>query len=52
MRKLALALALLIAGGVLVPAGIAFADDDAMKKCEAETDAAKKEKCMKKAKGG
>ena len=52
MRKLALAIALLVAGGVLAPVGVAFADDDAMKKCEAETDAAKKEECMKKANGG
>lgn len=52
MRKLALVLALLLAGGVLVPAGVAFADDDAMKKCEAITDAAQKEECMKAAKGG
>ena len=43
MRKLALALALLIAGGIFVANTAVFAGDDAMKKCEEEKDAAKKE---------
>ncbi len=50
MRKLALALALLVAAGVLGTSA-AYAADDAAKKCEAETDAAKKEECLKAAKG-
>ena len=53
MRKLALALAVLIASGMLVSTvTTVFAADDAAKKCEAEKDAKKKEECLKKAKGG
>jgi hypothetical protein len=53
MRKLAFVLALLIGAGYVVSHSTVFAADDAaMKKCEAEKDAKKKEECMKKAKGG
>ena len=51
MHKLALVLGLLVAGGMLSSTA-AFADDDAMKKCEEITDAAEKEKCMQDAQGG
>jgi hypothetical protein len=51
MRKLALVLGLMVASGLLV-SGYSFAahaDDAAVKKCEAEKDAAKKAECLKKA---
>jgi hypothetical protein len=54
MRKLAFVLALLIGTGYVVSHSTVFAADDAaaLKKCEAEKDAKKKEECIKKAKGG
>ncbi|MGD9536540.1 MAG: hypothetical protein AB7P52_07875 [Alphaproteobacteria bacterium] len=54
MRKLSLslALALLVAGGLLSTTAAVYADDEAAKKCESITDAAEKEKCMKDAMGG
>lgn len=48
MRKLAFVLAILIGAGYVASHSVAFAADDAaMKKCEAEKDAKKKEECMK-----
>jgi hypothetical protein len=52
MRTLAFVLGLLVAGGLLSSTAVYAADEEAMKKCEAMTDAAEKEKCMKEAGGG
>lgn len=53
MHKLALTLALLVAAGLLSStAVVAGSAEDAMKACEAMTDPAKKEACIKAASGG